>query len=109
MAAYSGVMDQLRKNYAATDTASADGLSVSDFSYNTGSLACPRCEGTGQIILDVQFLPYVDLVRPDCGADVTRLRPQSICAGISPYPRCCNARCARPRSTPNTYPVCTAS
>ena len=66
MAAYSGVMDQLRKNYAATDTARADGLSVSDFSYNTGSLACPRREATGQITVDVQLLPDVDIVCPDC-------------------------------------------
>src|SRR5699024_120253 len=65
VATYSGVMYQLRKNYAATDTARADGLSASDFSYNTGSLACPRCEGTGQITLDVQFLPDVDIVCPD--------------------------------------------
>lgn len=50
---YSGIMDQLRKNYAATDTARADGIGASDFSYNTGSLACPRCEGTRRITLDV--------------------------------------------------------
>ena len=65
VATYSGVMDPLRKNYAATDTTRADGLSASDFSFNTGSLACPRCEGTGQITLDVQFLPDVDIVCPD--------------------------------------------
>ena len=59
-------MDPLRKNYAATDTARAHGHSVSDFSYNTGSLACPRCEGTAQITLDVQFLPDVDIGCPDC-------------------------------------------
>lgn len=66
VATYSGVMDPLRKNNAATDTARADGLSVSDFSYNTGSLACPRREATGQITVDVQLLPDVDIVCPDC-------------------------------------------
>ncbi|APT87964.1 excinuclease ABC subunit A [Corynebacterium frankenforstense DSM 45800] len=67
VATYSGVMDQLRKAYAATDTARAAGLSASDFSYNTGSLACPRCEGTGQVTLDVQFLPDVEITCPECG------------------------------------------
>ncbi|WP_340536891.1 excinuclease ABC subunit UvrA [Nocardioides sp. GXZ039] len=66
VATYSGVMDELRKAYAATDDARADGLTASDFSYNTGSLACPRCEGTGEITLDVQFLPDVDIVCPEC-------------------------------------------
>lgn len=67
VATYSGVMDQLRKAYAATDTARAAGLSASDFSYNTGSLACQRCEGTGQVTLDVQFLPDVEITCPECG------------------------------------------
>lgn len=66
VATYSGVLDELRKAYADTDAARAAGLTASDFSYNTGSLACPRCEGTGQISLDVQFLPDVDIACPDC-------------------------------------------
>lgn len=67
VATYSGVMDELRKAYASTEEAERDGLTASDFSYNTGSLSCPRCEGTGQISLDVQFLPDVDIPCPDCG------------------------------------------
>ncbi|WP_026926990.1 excinuclease ABC subunit A [Granulicoccus phenolivorans] len=67
VATYSGVMDELRKAYASTDAARADGLTASDFSYNTGSLSCPRCEGTGEVSLDVQFLPDVDIVCPECG------------------------------------------
>lgn len=63
---YSGVLDDLRRAYARTETAHAAGLSAGDFSYNTGSLRCPRCEGTGEISLDVQFLPDVDIVCPDC-------------------------------------------
>ncbi|KFI83330.1 Excinuclease ABC subunit A [Bifidobacterium psychraerophilum] len=68
VATYSGVMDELRKAYAQTPTAQADGLTASDFSYNTGSLACTRCEGTGEISLDVQFLPDVVIPCPDCHA-----------------------------------------
>ncbi|MGI5500210.1 excinuclease ABC subunit UvrA [Lentzea sp. CA-135723] len=69
VATYSGVLDDLRRAYASV----ADGLTASDFSYNTGSLRCPRCEGTGEISLDVQFLPDVDIACPDCGG--TRYSP----------------------------------
>jgi excinuclease ABC subunit A len=67
VATYSKVMDDLRAAYAETDAAREAGLSTSDFSYNTGSLACPRCEGTGEVSLDVQFLPDVDIPCPECG------------------------------------------
>ena len=73
VATYSGILDDLRRAYAATGPARERGLSASDFSYNTGSLRCPRCEGTGQISLDVQFLPDVDIPCPDCGG--TRYAP----------------------------------
>ncbi|TDO93568.1 excinuclease ABC subunit UvrA [Enemella evansiae] len=66
VATYSKVMDDLREAYADTDAARAAGLTASDFSYNTGSLACPRCGGTGEISLDVQFLPDVDIECPAC-------------------------------------------
>lgn len=70
VATYSGVMDDLRAAFARLPEAATDGLTASDFSYNTGSretsLACPRCEGTGQISLDVQFLPDIDVPCPDC-------------------------------------------
>lgn len=73
VATYSGVLDDLRRAYAALDDATRRGLTASDFSYNTGSLRCPRCEGTGQISLDVQFLPDVDVDCPVC--DGTRYDP----------------------------------
>lgn len=66
VATYSGVLDNLRRAYAATPAAKERGLKAGDFSYNTGSLRCPTCEGTGQIELDVQFLPDVDIICPDC-------------------------------------------
>ncbi|MBP3366267.1 MAG: excinuclease ABC subunit UvrA [Treponema sp.] len=67
VATYSGILDDLRKLYAATDSAKELKLKVNDFSYNTGSLRCPTCDGTGQISMDVQFLPDVEIVCPDCG------------------------------------------
>ena len=67
VATYSGILDDLRKLYAATKEAKMSKLKVNDFSYNTGSLRCPTCDGTGQISMDVQFLPDVEIVCPDCG------------------------------------------
>lgn len=66
VATYSGILDDLRRLYARTDAAKTRGLKASAFSYNTGLLRCPTCDGTGQITLDVQFLPDVDIDCPDC-------------------------------------------
>ena len=66
VATYCGVLDDLRRAYARTDSAREAGYKAGDFSYNTGRLRCPTCDGTGQISLDVQFLPDVDIDCPDC-------------------------------------------
>lgn len=67
VATYSGVLDDLRKLYAKTDAAKERKLDAGAFSYNTGELRCPTCDGTGQLALDVQFLPDVTITCPDCG------------------------------------------
>ena len=67
VATYSGVLDDLRRAYAKLPEAKERGLKAGAFSYNTGKLRCPTCDGTGQISLDVQFLPDVDIPCPDCG------------------------------------------
>lgn len=67
VATYSGVLDDLRRAFAKLPAARERGLKPGAFSYNTGSLRCPTCDGTGQISLDVQFLPDVDIPCPDCG------------------------------------------
>ena len=66
VATYANVHDELRKIYARTKMAKQCGYKAGDFSYNTGSLRCPVCDGTGQISLDVQFLPDVNIPCPDC-------------------------------------------
>ena len=66
VATYADVHDELRRAFARTDEAKVAGLKAGDFSYNTGSLLCPTCDGTGSISLDVQFLPDVDIECPDC-------------------------------------------
>ena len=66
VATYSGVLDDLRRAYAKLPEAKERGYKAGAFSYNTGKLRCPTCDGTGQISLDVQFLPDVDIPCPDC-------------------------------------------
>lgn len=53
VATYANVHDELRKIYAKTPDAKEAGYKAGDFSYNTGKLRCPVCDGTGQISLDV--------------------------------------------------------
>ena len=66
VATYANVHDELRKIYARTKSARQQGYKAGDFSYNTGALRCPVCDGTGQISLDVQFLPDVTIACPEC-------------------------------------------
>lgn len=66
MATYSGILDDLREIYASQDLSKIKNYSNSDFSYNTGKLRCAGCDGTGQIVMDVQFLPDVEITCPDC-------------------------------------------
>lgn len=67
VATYANVHDDLRKIFSKTDGAKEYGFKAGDFSYNTGKLRCPVCDGTGEIRLDVQFLPDVDIPCPSCG------------------------------------------
>ena len=66
VATYAGVHDELRKLYAKSEDAKNKGYNARDFSYNTGSLRCSGCDGTGVVSLDVQFLPDVNIQCPDC-------------------------------------------
>ena len=81
VATYANVHDELRKIFARTPDARALGYAAGDFSYNTGRLRCPVCDGTGTISLDVQFLPDVDIPCPACrgaryGKDAGKVRWQ---------------------------------
>ena len=82
VATYANVHDELRKIYARHPDAKALGYKAGDFSYNTGKLRCPVCDGTGSISLDVQFLPDVDIPCPECrgsrySRDAGRVRVQT--------------------------------
>ena len=67
VATYANVHDELRKIFARTPASKEKGYKAGDFSYNTGRLRCPTCDGTGTISLDIQFLPDVEVTCPDCG------------------------------------------
>lgn len=66
VATYANIHDELRKIFGRSSYSKTEGLKASDFSYNTGSLRCPVCDGTGTVSLDVQFLPDVDIPCPEC-------------------------------------------
>ena len=79
VATYANVHDELRKIYARTKSAKQYGYKAGDFSYNTGSLRCPVCDGTGQIALDVQFLPDVNIPCPECRGSRYASEAKKIC------------------------------
>jgi len=84
VATYANIHDELRKVFARTPGARESGCKAGDFSYNTGSLRCPVCDGTGSISLDVQFLPDVDIPCPDCHGSRYARKAFDICRkGVS--------------------------
>ena len=92
VATYANVHDELRKLFARTPDARTLGYKAGDFSYNTGRLRCPTCDGTGVISLDVQFLPDVDIPCPDCrgsryGKEAGRVRHQTRQGGTLTLPQ----------------------
>ncbi len=89
VATYTGIHDALRKVMAKEPAAQALGLKASDFSYNTGRLRCPECDGTGAITLDVQFLPDVDIPCPRCHGcrysdEAQQVKLQNVAADAEP-------------------------
>ena len=78
VATYANVHDELRKVFAKTSSAREYGYKAGDFSYNTGILRCPTCDGTGSISLDVQFLPDVEIACPDCRGSRYSKKSQNI-------------------------------
>ena len=91
VATYANVHDELRKIFARTEDAKTLGFKAGDFSYNTGKLRCPTCDGTGVINLDVQFLPDVEIPCPDCrgsryGKDAAKIK----------YPAANGKKCSLP-------------
>jgi len=76
VATYTDILDRLRKLFAATPAAKKQGYTNSRFSYNVKAGACPTCNGTGQISLDVQYLPDITEVCPQCHGQ--RYNPETL-------------------------------
>ena len=92
VATYANIHDELRKAYAKTPDARRAGYKAGDFSYNTGKLRCPVCDGTGSISLDVQFLPDVDIPCPECrgsryAKEAARIHYESRAGGVFTLPQ----------------------
>ncbi|MBP3856869.1 MAG: excinuclease ABC subunit UvrA, partial [Ruminiclostridium sp.] len=105
VATYANVHDELRKVYAKCKDAKEKGFKAGDFSYNTGKLRCPTCDGTGSVSLDVQFLPDVDIPCPDCGGSRYSKETYSIVRdrkdGVS-----CSLPALMERSVDEAMPIC---
>ena len=87
VATYAGVHDELRKLYAKAPAAKEHSYKASNFSYNTGTLRCPGCDGTGVVNLDVQFLPDVTIPCPDCrGSRYARAAYETVRRRFPPPP-----------------------
>ena len=83
-ATYMGVLEPLRRVFAATPEAKQRGLKPTSFSFNSEAGACPVCEGAGYEKVELQFLPDAFV---KCGAcDGRRFRPEVLevpCRGLS--------------------------
>lgn len=79
VATYANVHDELRKAFGSAPEAKAKGYKAGDFSYNTGALRCPICDGTGSVSLDVQFLPDIDIPCPECNGSRYSKQASLIC------------------------------
>lgn len=87
VATYADIHDELRKIFARTSDARAAGYKAGDFSYNTGRLRCPVCDGTGTVSLDVQFLPDVDIPCPECrGSRYAKQAGRIACPDVNGHP-----------------------
>lgn len=66
VATYTNIMNELRKLFAAQPAAKEKQVTAKYFSYNNKEGACPTCGGTGEISLDIQYLPDMVETCPTC-------------------------------------------
>jgi len=58
-ATYTGIMDEIRKLFAQTKEAQLRGYKIGRFSFNVKGGRCEKCQGDGQIKIEMHFLPDV--------------------------------------------------
>ncbi len=73
-ATYMGAMDIIRRFFANLPEAKMRGMTASTFSFNTKNGRCETCKGSGQIKLEMNFLPDAYMTCEDCNG--TRYGPE---------------------------------
>ena len=106
VATYAGIHDELRRIFAHTAGAKALGYKAGDFSYNTGKLRCPVCDGTGSVSLDVQFLPDVDIPCPECRGTRYCTDAERVCPYAARTERTIRSLRSRPWTSPTRLRSC---
>lgn len=66
-ATFTGVFDDIRKLFEATPDAKVRGFKAGRFSFNVAGGRCEECKGAGLKVIEMNFLPSVNVVCPQCG------------------------------------------
>ena len=75
-ATYTGIMDEIRKLFAQTKEAQLRGYKIGRFSFNVKGGRCEKCQGEGQIKIEMHFLPDVLVTCDSCNG--TRYNEQTL-------------------------------
>ncbi|MCE1021170.1 excinuclease ABC subunit UvrA [Pseudomonas monteilii] len=76
LATYTGLFDHVRKLFAATEQAKAQGFDAGRFSFNVAKGRCANCEGEGFVSVELLFMPSVYAPCPTCHGD--RYNPETL-------------------------------
>ncbi len=75
-ATYTGVMDEIRNLFSQTKEAQIRGYTTSRFSFNVKGGRCEKCQGEGQIKIEMHFLPDIMVKCDTCRG--TRYNQQTL-------------------------------
>ena len=75
-ATYTGLMDEIRTIFAKTKEAQLRGYAIGRFSFNVKGGRCEKCQGEGEIKIEMHFLPDIMVKCEDC--DGARYNPQTL-------------------------------
>ncbi|QOG13128.1 excinuclease ABC subunit UvrA [Arcobacter sp. FWKO B] len=75
-ATYTGLMDEVRDIFSKTKEASIRGYTISRFSFNVKGGRCEKCQGEGEIKIEMHFLPDIMVKCDDCHGQ--RYNPQTL-------------------------------
>ncbi|MEX5506633.1 excinuclease ABC subunit UvrA [Pseudomonas putida] len=76
LATYTGLFDHVRKLFAATEQAKAQGFDAGRFSFNVAKGRCANCEGEGFVSVELLFMPSVYAPCPTCHG--ARYNPETL-------------------------------